>query len=89
MSKISNNSTQKQKFATTSKHLLGKLYPILLKGIGSIILAGFSLLIKYQSPRLVITISTDVSQSNQEHKALISVCFSTREKLPDWTNNYE
>jgi hypothetical protein len=84
MSKISNNSTQNKKVTTTSKHLLGKLDPILLKGIGSIILAGFSLLIKYQSPRLVITFSTEISQSNQEYKALISVCFSTREKLPDW-----
>jgi hypothetical protein len=83
MSKISNNSTQNKKVATTSKHLLGNLHPILLKGIGSIILAVFSLLIKYQSPRLVITISTDISQSNQEHKTLISVCFSTREKLQD------
>jgi hypothetical protein len=83
MNKISNNSTQNQKVTTTSKHLLEKLQPFLLKGFGSIILAGFSLLIKYQSPRLVITMSTDFSHSNQEHKALISVCFSTRDKLPD------
>jgi hypothetical protein len=38
-------------------------------------MAGFSLLIKYQLPRIVITISTDVCQSHQEGKTLIRVDF--------------
>jgi hypothetical protein len=79
MSKVSNSSKQVEKVNKTSKSPLRKLQPILVKSIGSVILAGFSLLIKYQLPQVVITISTNVCQSHQEHKTLIRVDFSTRD----------
>lgn len=79
MSKVNNSITQVKKANKTNKPPSWKLHPILLKGVGSVILAGFSLLIKYQAPQFVVTISTDVCPSDQDGKTLIRVDFSIKD----------
>jgi hypothetical protein len=84
MDKDSNRRTQIKDFTPTSRRSWWQLHPILLKGLSGVILAGLSIMLKYQSPRLIIAFYADVSQSNREYKAFISVCFSTSEKSPPW-----
>ncbi|MGB5959522.1 MAG: hypothetical protein WBG73_02590 [Coleofasciculaceae cyanobacterium] len=79
MSKVNNSNNQVETVNNRNKHPQWKLHPLLLKGITSVILAGFSLVIKYQLPRFVITISTDVCQTHQKDKIFIKVDFSAKE----------
>ncbi len=79
MSKVNNSNNQVEKANKANKPPQWKLHPILLKGVGSIILAGFSLLIKYQAPQFVVTISNNVCQYNQDSKTLIRVDFSMKD----------
>lgn len=73
-----NNSNKFQKAHKTNKNRLEKFRPIFIKGIGSVIVAGFSLLAKYQLPQVAVNISTDVCQVDQESKTSIRVNFSVK-----------
>ena len=73
-----NNSNKFQKANKTNKNRLEKFRPIFIKGIGSVIFAGFSLLAKYQLPQVAVNISTDVCQADQESKTSIRVNFSVK-----------
>lgn len=75
MSQVKNSRNQIQKANKTNKRPLW-LHPILLKGIGSIIMVVFSLLIKYQLPRIVITISNEVCPEQKGN--VIKIDFDTR-----------
>ena len=80
MDKLSKDSTQIKKETTTSRRLWWQLHPTLLKGLSGVILAVLSIILKYQSPRVIIALYADVSKSNQEYKAFISVSFQ-RQRL--------
>lgn len=79
MSKVKNDITKVEKANKTNKAPSWKLHPVLVKRIGSVVLAGFSLLIKYQLsqveqlPQVLITISTDACQLHQQNKIVIKV----------------
>jgi hypothetical protein len=75
MDKLSKDSNQIKKATTTSRPPWWQSHPILLKGLSGLILAGLSFILKYQSPRVIIALYADVSKSNQEYKAFISVSF--------------
>ena len=90
-----NNNNKIQKANKANKKRLEKFRPIVIKGIGSVIFAGFSLLAKYQLPQVAVNISTDVCQSEQQSKTSIRVDFSVK-KVDDWeksiipaVNNWE
>jgi hypothetical protein len=84
MSKVKNGITKVEKANNTNKPPSWKLHPVLVKRIGSVLLAGFSLLIKYQLsqvdqlPQVLITISTDVCQLHQQNKIVIKVDFGMK-----------
>jgi hypothetical protein len=80
MDKLSKDSTQIKKATTTSRRFWWQLHPTLLKGLSGVILAVLSIILKYQSPRVIIALYADVSKSNQEYKAFISVSFQ-RQRL--------
>lgn len=73
-----NKSNKVEKVTKTNQPPSWKLQPILIKVIGTAILAGFSMLAKEQPTLMVIHISTDVCQSHQEDKALIRVNLNTK-----------
>ena len=86
MEKASNSNSQTQKLTTTRKRerFLRQLHPTLSKSLLGVILAGLSIILKYQSPRVIIALSADVSQSNQEYKAIISVSFQHQREVTIW-----
>lgn len=81
--KVSNSNTQTQKSTTTikSERFLRQLHPTLSKRLLGVILAGLSIILKYQSPGVTIAFSADVSQSNQEYKAIVSVSFQHQREV--------
>jgi hypothetical protein len=83
MKKVSNSNTQTQKSTPTikSERFLRQLHPTLSKRLLGVILAGLSIILKYQSPGVTIAFYADVSQSNQEYKAIVSVSFQYQREV--------
>jgi hypothetical protein len=86
MEKVSNSNTQTQKSTTSRKRGSSwlQLHPTLSKRLLGVILVGFSIILKYQSPRVTIAFYADVSQSNQEYKAIVSVSFQHQREITTW-----